>query len=109
MGKFPSPRRFIWSRYKQVVPMSFSPESRREIFRRDHYQSRVSEKIGRLEAAHIDHSRKNPCYDSPENGMVMTIGEHLIDHVARHGKNGLTRGQNYWAVQAIIDRMFLTQ
>lgn len=89
--------------------MSFSPEIRKEIFRRDSHQSRISGKGGRLEAAHIDHSRSNVLYNHPDNGMVMTIGEHLIDHVARHGKNGLTRGQNYWAVQAIIDRMFMNQ
>lgn len=86
--------------------MPFSKEVSREIKKRGGWRSEISGESGRLDAAHIDHSKSNPDYNSPENGVSMTIFEHLVDHVARHGKNGLPKPQNEWAIGKILYRFF---
>lgn len=84
--------------------MPFSKEVRKQILKRAGWKSEVSGDGGKIEAAHIDHSRDNPKYDTPENGISMTIFEHLVDHVTRHGKNGLPPHQNEWAAKKILFR-----
>lgn len=84
--------------------MPFSREVAFEIKKRAGWKSEVSGDSGRLEAAHIDHSKSNPSYNTPENGVSMTVFEHLVDHFARHGKNGLPPAQNEWAIGKILYR-----
>lgn len=63
--------------------------------------------VGYLEAAHYDHSRSNPRYDTPENGQLLCTKHHQAQHIANAGHNGLTESQNNWAVDAIGKRLKL--
>lgn len=92
---------------------AFSLQSRNKI--RDRARSKLgyvgSEVSGvpeweeHMEAAHIDHSRDNPDYDNPENGVLMTVAEHLVDHIEREGRNGLSRRHNLEAIQSLKQRV----
>lgn len=85
--------------------MAFSRESRREIFKRDKNKCVVTGIDHNLEAAHIDHSRNNPDYDDPNNGITLHRREHYKDHIDRAGRNGLTLTQNNWAIESIWERL----
>lgn len=69
----------------------------------------VSELSGRwdmpLECAHFDHNKLNPEYDHPSNGVLMTVDEHLLDHINRAGENGLTKDENDWAIKQLMIRV----
>lgn len=84
---------------------AFSRKTRREILERDHFQCTESGLEENLHASHFDHNRNNPDYDSPRNGRTLNIIEHLRDHIARAGKNGLTQSQNDWAIEKLMDRI----
>lgn len=47
-----------------------------------------------LTAAHIDHTRGTPWYNTLENGRVLCKRCHYLDHYQRAGTNGLTLHQN---------------
>lgn len=89
-----------------VVTGAFSKESRRQILRRDGKCVANGEHLGGLEAAHIDHTR-NKYYDNPMNGRALCTQHHLEDHIVRHGRNGLTKSQNKWAINALRGRLGL--
>lgn len=84
---------------------AFSSTSRRKILKRDGYKSVLSGETDNLEASHLDHSRDNPNYDHPSNGRTLTTKEHYLDHYNRHGRNGLTKKQNIWALNKIWSRL----
>lgn len=85
---------------------AFSRESRRAIIRRDgKCVANGEDHEGGLEAAHIDHSKDKPYYDDPQNGRALCTKHHLEDHIRRHGRNGLGKNQNKWAINAIRGRL----
>lgn len=88
-----------------VLSGAFSDRVRHLIRERDRNKSVLSGRTERLECAHIDHNRRNPRYNTPENGRLLTIDEHYIDHVDREGHNGLTIDGNQWGLRAIWGRM----
>lgn len=96
----------------QILLGGFSLETRTEI--RERAKRRfggklASEKSGRddepLECAHINHDPRLPSYDRPSNGRLLTLSEHLADHINREGRNGLTLEQNRWAIEEIQKRL----
>lgn len=88
-----------------ALTMAFSPDVRRAILERDGYRSVETGRRQNLEAAHDDHSKSNPDYDTPENGKTLTRVEHYKDHVDRAGKNGLRPHHNDWALRSIWKRL----
>lgn len=84
---------------------AFTKKARREILERDGYRSVKSGKKGNLEASHIDHSRKNPKYNDPSNGRMLTTREHYIDHYDRHERNGLPAHQNKWSLRVLWGKL----
>ena len=88
---------------------AFSRPSRREIRER---AGRRSELSGRydlpLDASHIIHSRQFPAYDHPENGIYLTIEEHLIYHEIFRPKPwliGLSPRNNEMAIRSLRNRL----
>jgi hypothetical protein len=88
-----------------IATGAFSDTVREAILKRDRYRSVESGARQHLEAAHIDHNKKNPNYDTVENGVTLTRREHYKDHVKRAGENGLHRGHNEWALRSIWNRL----
>lgn len=84
---------------------AFTRGVRRQILERDGYRCVVCGATDHLEAAHINHSKKNPRYNDPGNGRTLCTDCHYTDHINRHGNNGLTRSQNEWAINKIRDRL----
>ena len=84
--------------------MGFSLPVKRKIWQRDGGQSVWSGRTDNLEVAHIDHSKTNVNYDSESNGRLLTVDEHLQDHINREGRNGLPKYQNDWAVKQLKKR-----
>lgn len=58
-----------------------------------------------LEAAHIDHSKSNPNYNTESNGRMLKAHNHYMDHYNRAGRNGLNGVANDWALRAIWARL----
>lgn len=88
---------------------AFSRRSRRQILERDGYACKVCGATDCLEAAHINHSRDYKNYDDPSNGYTLCTEHHLEDHINRHGRNGLTKRQNNWAINMIMKRLGMTE
>lgn len=87
-----------------VSLFAFSQPVRREIFKRDHGQSVWSGETENLEAAHINHDKSDPRYDTSSNGRLLTVAEHLQDHINTAGHNGLPEHQNNWAIEQLKKR-----
>ena len=82
--------------------MAFTKKIRMVIKARAGNKSEVSGvKYEPLQAAHINHKRKTGYYNCPTNGVLMTVAEHLMDHVLREGENGLTKAQNFYAISSL--------
>ena len=87
---------------------AFSRPVRREIRSR---AGRRSELSGRydipLDASHIIHSRQYPQYDSPLNGLYLTVEEHLLYH-EQFASNprliGLSARNNRMAILSLRNR-----
>ena len=91
-----------------LIAMAFSSRVRRIILRRDGGCVKRDETCnGGLEASHKDHSRQNPDYKHPDNGDALCTKHHLDDHIEREGENGLSIGQNRWAISTIKKRLGL--
>ena len=88
-----------------VLLNAFGRQSREEIKKRDGNKSAYSGKTGRLDASHLDHNKKNPKYDNPENGRLLTPREHYLDHYNRHARNGISTSQNIWALKQLWNRL----
>jgi hypothetical protein len=68
-------------------------------------QSEISGRIDApLQAAHINH-RRGRHYNDPCNGVLMTVDEHLIDHIVREGENGLSKTGNYYARESLTHQV----
>lgn len=84
---------------------AFSSGTRRQILERDGYKCRICGSTDHLEAAHINHNKDNPRYDDPSNGRILCTEHHLEDHINRHGRNGLSRQANNWAINKLRERV----
>lgn len=84
--------------------MAFSLPVRKKIWQRDGGQSVWSGETENLQVAHIDHSKSNPRYDDVSNGRLLTVEEHLQDHINREGRNGLPKHQNDFAIRKLKER-----
>lgn len=88
-----------------IFGLPFSWNVAKQIRKRDRNRSAQSGNTGKLEAAHINHNQRNKNYDDPSNGRLLTTTEHYLDHYYRHGRNGLTKSQNIWALKQIWERL----
>lgn len=95
----------------QIILGAFSLATRNAIHDRSRkrFGHLASEKSGKddepLECAHIDHDYRKPGYDRPGNGRLLTLSEHLADHINRAGRNGLSKEDNDWAIEQIRMRI----
>lgn len=85
--------------------LAFSKKSREAIHKRDKGKSVLSGTSINLSAAHIDHNKKSKLYDHPSNGRLLSLFEHLLDHINRAGRNGLNQNQNNYAIRKIKEKM----
>lgn len=83
---------------------AFSSGARSQILNRDKKDVWTNE-TENLEAAHITHDKRDPRYNSPENGRMLTRRNHYIDHYNREGRNGLTIPANNAALRLIWKRL----
>lgn len=93
---------------KEIGRFGFSFDVREKIRKRAGHKSELSgtpDEVERCECAHIDHNRENPDYNNPENGIYMTVTEHLIDHLTRAGANGLSEEHNNMAIRSLESRV----
>ncbi len=91
-----------------VSQFAFSKNVRKQIFNRDQGKSKWSNEPGE-EAAHVNHSKSSPDYNTPENGRMLTKREHYIDHYNRAGRNGLSIAGNIAALRLIWKRLTDTE
>lgn len=70
-----------------MFAMPFSKPVRRVIFARDNATCRWCGKKWSdgwmLHCAHIDHNKAQPHYDNPENGRLLCVDCHILDHEQR--------------------------
>ncbi len=91
-----------------VVALSqsaFSLKIRDIIKKRDGYKCRFCGSTEHIECGHIDHNKNNPRYNDASNGFTVCVEDHLKDHINRHGRNGLTKKQNEWAIERLKERL----
>jgi hypothetical protein len=99
-----------------LLTNAFSKKTRREIWERAGGVSELSGEGGRVECAHYNHDRSGPAYDDPNNGLLVTIYEHLhsdeVGHVPQRQyypqdplPNGLKPEWNEWAIKKIEERL----
>lgn len=81
--------------------MAFNRKARYEIRVRAGNRSDVSGREDHLNCAHFDHTKDTAWYNRASNGCLLTIDEHLVDHLARVGTNGLSISANMMAVSAL--------
>ena len=84
-----------------LVGMAFSRNVREKILHRDGCKCVQCGATEELQAAHIDHNKANPRYNDPSNGRTLCLDDHLTDHILRHGRNGLTKEGNLWAIDML--------
>lgn len=85
---------------------AFTRSVRRQIWSRDGGVSALSGRSDqKRECAHWDHDRSNPYYNHKDNGRLLLVSEHYMDHVDREGENGLSLDGNQFALEKIWDRM----
>lgn len=87
---------------------AFSKGVRRQILERDGYRCVVCGGTDHLEAAHKDHNRDNPKYNTAENGFTADPYCHMIDHIDRAGQNGLIERHNEYAIQRCAERAYVS-
>lgn len=83
---------------------AFTSSVRREIIDRDGRKCRECGSTEHLEAAHINHDKRRKRYNAPSNGRTLCTLHHLEDHIQRHGRNGLSKDGNSWAVKQLRRR-----
>lgn len=88
---------------------SFSFETRQKIWHRDEGKCRRCSKSKKkgyyLEVSHLNHDRNYPYYDSPSNGILVCLADHLQEHRKMKGRNGLSPEGNEEAIRKIQERM----
>lgn len=88
---------------------AFNNESRLEIKKRSNGRSELdSKKYDCLMCGHLNHDKKNPAYNSIENGMRLSRAQELAYHMM-HTPNpeviGMSRENNNRAIQSGIGTM----
>ena len=91
-----------------LTQFAFSNGVRKQILERDGYRCTVCGATDHLEAAHVNHNRDYPHYNSPDNGRTLDSYCHLIDHIERAGSNGLLPHHNEWAIQKLAERAYVS-
>lgn len=84
---------------------AFTSQVRRFIWGRDKKQDVWDGSTENLEAAHINHDKKSPLYNSAENGRLLKRRNHYLDHYNRAGRNGLPIKGNDAALRLIWQRL----
>lgn len=85
-----------------AITGAFSRKVRRKIWERDKGTCSICGSTDNLQCAHIDHNKSNPRYNDPSNGRLLCkIPCHLNDHINREGRNGLSKRQNQWSINAL--------
>jgi hypothetical protein len=91
-----------------LTQFAFTRGVRNQILERDGYRCTVCGATDHLEAAHVNHNRDYPYYNSPDNGRTLDSYCHLIDHIERAGSNGLLPHHNEWAIQKLAERAYVS-
>jgi hypothetical protein len=74
-------------KHKIICEFAFHNEVAKEIKERDNWRcecgrgGKVDTGGYKLHASHIDHDRRNPYYNNPDNGKTLCIGCHLHEHL----------------------------
>lgn len=84
---------------------AFSAKVRKQILERDGYKCVDCGSHEWLEACHVDHNKENPRYDDVSNGSTRCTPDHLMEHINREGRNGLTIAQNRFGIRRMIERI----
>ena len=90
-----------------IANSAFSRPVRKAIGRRDQWKCQwEDEPCNRrfqdgymVHAAHYDHDKSNPGYDSIEAGRILCVEHHLQDHL--QAGVGLTKRENDWAINRL--------
>ena len=84
---------------------AFSRKIKYEIHERDNWTcNRCGTTRPPFEASHRDHNKKNPNYNTVNNGDTLCPSCHLEEHIDNAGKNGLSKKNNDWAIRTIKKR-----
>lgn len=89
----------------ELSKIAFSYKVRKQIAKRDNHQCVSCGETEYLEAAHINHNKRNRRYNHPSNGRLLCICCHLEDHQLREGRNGLSKRNNRNAIDSLKGRM----
>lgn len=85
---------------------AFSQRTRHVIYDRAKGVSEISGKNTEpMQCAHLDHTHGTNYYNSPDNGLLLTLREHLMDHIIRGGRNGLAMEANEWAIGTLYQQV----
>jgi hypothetical protein len=92
------------------VGMALSTASKMVALERDNYKCQWQnvDCCGQLEAAHIDHSRRDVNgipYDDPSRAIMLCTRHHLDQHLAGFGNNGLSVQGNNAAIHSLKCRL----
>jgi hypothetical protein len=84
----------------------FSETSRKEILQNSNNTcecGKSSRQGWRLQASHINHDKKSPDYDNPENGKCHCVGCHLDYHISLYNRalNGDENINIHWAIASL--------
>ena len=94
----------------KIATGAFTSGSRKQILQRDGNQCVKCPSTRNLEASHIDHTKGHVNgigYNDPRRGETLCTLDHYLDHVVRHGQEGLGLNdrQNNWAIKALAGRL----
>lgn len=84
---------------------AFSRKSRKEVLEKYNYKCVVCGSTEHLEAAHYPTHKKDDMYDDPSRSLLLCDIHHGSEHIAREGKNGLTKRQNRWSIKQLLKRI----
>ena len=94
-----------------TTTLAFSRRVRREILHRDQKTCQdcgVDNFSSKLQAAHYNHDKSNPDYDSVDTGRMLCTCCHFEEHVSFVGRaeeTGLTEEHNEFAVRSLYGLM----
>lgn len=94
---------FLFSSLYYLSNFAFSSDIRQLILERDNFTcvNSSEECEGMLHASHINHDKSKSSYNAPWNGRTQCVAHHLKYHEATHGRNGITKSQNSWAIERL--------
>lgn len=83
---------------------AFSRKVKYEIHKRDNFICIRCGASHPLEAGHVNHDKRNPKYNTVDNGDTFCPECHLKDHIENAGHNGLSKRTNDWAIERLKER-----